>query len=126
MLTNKQVAEFHGLSLGGFKHWTPEQRRRARIEAEIDADKEMQLLLAELQRLAFVYNCANMQGINQPLSCTVMTPTAGACSVCFYREGFFDPCKNIFIELNARDAVAQLKTAKLQLEQMTYGAKTDV
>ena len=125
-MTNQEVAKFHNISLGGFKHWSAEQRLRARIEAEIDADKEIQLLLAELQRLAFVFNCANVQGINQPLSCTVMTPTASACSVCFYREGFFDPYKTIFIKLDACDAVAQLKTAKLQLEQMTYGEKTDV
>lgn len=126
MLTNKQVAEFHGLSLGGFKHWTPEQRRRARIEAEIDADKEMQLLLAELQRLAFVYNCANVRGVNQPLSCTVMTPTAGACSISFYNEWLFDPNKKIFINLDACDAVAQLKTAKLLLEQLIYGESKNV
>lgn len=125
-MTNQEVAKFHGISLGGFKHWTPEQRRRARIEAEIGADKEMQVLLAEIQRLSFVYNCANVRGVNQLLSCTVMAPTAGACSVSFYQQGFFDPYKKTFINLDACDAVAQLKTAKLQLEQLIYGAKTDV
>lgn len=125
-MTNQEVAKFHNISLGGFKHWSAEQRRRARIEAEVAADKEMQLLLAELQRLAFVYNCANVQGINQHFSCTVMTPTAGACSVSFYQQDMFDPFRKIFIDLYALDAVEQLKVAKLQLEQVTYGAKTDV
>lgn len=122
-MTNKEVAKFHGLSLGGFKHWTPEQRRRARIEAEIGAEPGIAGLLAELQRLAWVYNCANVRGASQPLSCSVLVPTASSCTVNFYLEHSFTPERHIFINLDAHNAVAQLKNAKSLLEQHIYGAE---
>lgn len=123
MPTLKQIADFYGISESATKKWPRQRKQRGAVELEAGADPVIASLLSELQRLAWVYNCANVRGTSQPLSCTVMTPTASSCTVNYYLEHSFTPERHVFIDLNAQDAVAQLKTAKAQLEQLVYGEK---
>ena len=123
MPTLKQIADFYGISESATKKWPRQRKQRGAVELEAGADPVIAGLLAELQRLAWVYNCANVRGTNQPLSCTVLTPTAASCSVNYFLEHSFTPERRIFTNLNANDAVSRLKAAKLDLEQQIYGAE---
>lgn len=125
MLTNKQVAEFHGLSLGGFKHWTPEQRRRARIEAEIDADAVIQKQIAELNRLAYVFDCKHVNGLEQAMECRINRNTFRHLSVSIYQG--VKEVRTITIDLKKYDVdkksvIANLINAKAFLQELIYGA----
>lgn len=119
----KKLGEFFGVSFETVRKWPKQRLQRAQIELDAGAEPAIANLLAEIQRLAWVYNCANVRGASQPLSCSVMVPTASSCTVNFYLEHSFTPERHIFINLDAHNAVAQLKTAKLQLEQHIYGAE---
>lgn len=120
-MTNQQVAEFHGMSLGGFKHWTPEQRRRARIEAEIDATPEVQKLIAELNRLAFVFDCKHVQGERQVMECKINRNSFKSLSVSIY-EGL-NCVHTVTVNMLNQDAVKQLLLARIHLEGLVYGQK---
>lgn len=120
MLTNKQVAEFHNISLGGFKHWTPEQRRRARIEAEIGADAVIQNQIAELNRLAYVFDCKHVSGLEQVMECRINRNTFRQLSVSIYRG--VTEVNTITINLQSVDALLKLLNARAFLQGLIYGA----
>lgn len=123
-MTNQEVAKFHGLSLGGFKHWTPEQRRRARIEAEIDATAVIQKQIAELNRLAYVFDCKHVRGLEQVMECRINRNTWRSLSVSIYR-GVVE-VNTITINLQSIDTLPKLINARAFLQGLIYGAKTDV
>lgn len=123
-MTNQEVAKFHGLSLGGFKHWTPEQRRRARIEAEIDATAVIQKHIAELNRLAYVFDCKHVNGLEQVMECRINRNTWRSLSVSIYR-GVVE-VNTITINLQSCDVLPKLINARTFLQGLIYGAKTDV
>jgi len=120
MLTNKQVAEFHGLSLGGFKHWTPEQRRRARIETEVDATAAIQKHIAELNRLAYVFDCKHVNGLEQVMECRINRNTWRSLSVSIYQGN--KEVSTITINLQSCDVLPKLINARAFLQGLIYGA----
>lgn len=119
-MTNQEVAKFHGLSLGGFKHWTPEQRRRARIEAEIDATAAIQKHVAELNRLAYVFDCKHVNGLEQVMECRINRNTWRSLSVSIYR-GVVE-INTITISLQSIDTLPKLINARAFLQGLIYGA----
>ena len=123
-MTNQEVAKFHGLSLGGFKHWTPEQRRRARIEAEIDATAAIQKHIAELNRLAYVFDCKHVRGLEQVMECRINRNTWRSLSVSIYQGN--KEISTITISLQSIDTLPKLINARAFLQGLIYGAKTDV
>lgn len=122
-MTNQEVARFHGISLGGFKHWTPEQRRRARIEAEVDADSVIQKQIAELNRLAYVFDCKHVHGNDQVMECRINRNTFRQLSVSIYR-GVVE-VNTITINLQSVDALPKLLNARAFLQGLIYGAPTN-
>lgn len=123
MLTNKQVAEFQGLSLGGFKHWSAEQRRRARIEAEVDATAAIQKHIAELNRLAYVFDCKHVNGLDQVMECRINRNTWRSLSVSIYR-GVVE-INTITISLQSIDTLPRLINARAFLQGLIYGAQAN-
>lgn len=123
-MTNQEVAKFHGISLGGFKHWTPEQRRRARIEAEVDATAAIQKHIAELNRLAYVFDCKHVRGLEQVMECRINRNTWRSLSVSIYR-GVVE-INTITISLQSIDTLPKLINARAFLQGLIYGEKTDV
>lgn len=123
-MTNQEVAKFHGISLGGFKHWSAEQRRRARIEAEIDATAAIQKHIAELNRLAYVFDCKHVHGNEQVMECRINRNTWRSLSVSIYR-GVVE-INTITINLQSCDVLPKLINARTFLQGLIYGAKTDV
>lgn len=123
-MTNQEVAKFHNISLGGFKHWTPEQRRRARLEAEIDATAAIQKHIAGLNRLAYVFDCKHVNGNEQVMECRINRNTWRSLSVSIYR-GVVE-VNTITINLQGCDVLPKLINARTFLQGLIYGAKTDV
>lgn len=122
-MTNQEVAKFHNISLGGFKHWTPEQRRRARIEAEIDATAAIQKHIAELNRLAYVFDCKHVRGLEQVMECRINRNTWRSLSVSIYR-GVVE-INTITISLQSIDTLPKLINARAFLQGLIYGAQTN-
>lgn len=127
-MTNQEVAKFHNISLGGFKHWTPEQRRRARIEAEVEADAVIQKQIAELNRLAYVFDCKHVNGIEQVMECRINRNTFRQLSVSIYQG--VKEVRTITIDLKKYDVdpksvIANLSNARAFLQELIYGAPTN-
>lgn len=119
-MTNQEVAKFHNISLGGFKHWSAEQRRRARIEAEIDATAAIQKHIAELNRLAYVFDCKHVNGLDQVMECRINRNTWRSLSVTIYQG--VKEVSTITINLQSCDVLPKLINARAFLQGLIYGA----
>lgn len=122
-MTNQEVAKFHNISLGGFKHWTPEQRRRARIEAEVDATAAIQKHVAELNRLAYVFDCKHVRGLEQIMECRINRNKWCSLSVSIYQG--VKEVSTITINLQSCDVLPKLINARAFLQELIYGAQTN-
>ncbi len=119
MTTQAQAAKFFKMSLSGFKKWSAETRRRAILECEYDATPEIQKHIAELNRLAYVFDCKYVNGLEQVMECRINRVTWQQLSVSIYQG--VSEVSTTTIDLQSCDVLRELIKVRTYLEGLIYG-----
>jgi hypothetical protein len=119
-LNNEQLAEFHGVNLRSTYRWTPETKHRKTIQALAGAEPQITNLIGDINQLAYVFDCQNLQGENQVQWCWINR------SAFMLRATIFKGDASVFeaaVNLNSADALPRLLILKKYLMEMVYGNK---
>lgn len=65
MATQKDLAEFHRVSLSAVKQWSKEKQQQKKVELYAGIDLDVSALIGEISRMAYLYNCQNIEGVKQ-------------------------------------------------------------
>ena len=119
-MITKDLAKFYGISPQAVNNWLWEKRRKKIIQAEAGAEPQITNLIGEINQLAYVFDCQNLQGELQVSWCTVHRLTFELRTTIYKVSA---PVFSSVIDLNAPDALPRLLGLKKYLMEMVYGAQ---
>ncbi len=65
MPTQKDIAEFHRVSINAVKKWSKQKQAERKVELLAGIDLDVQRLIGEISRMVYLYNCQNIEGVKQ-------------------------------------------------------------
>ena len=119
-MNNEQLAEFHGVNLRSTYRWTPETKHRKTIQALAGAEPQITNLIGDINQLAYVFDCQNLQGETQVQWCWIDSSTFMLRT--YILKGVVKEFDET-INLNAPDALPRLLVLKKYLMEMVYGGE---
>lgn len=123
-MNQKQLADHYGISKAAVSRWSEQKRHRKTVEAYAGYDAATGAVVAELQRLAYLYNCQQWRGANTIGLCYVSVANVLVNVALFDLENpSMDPFQSYTAEL---DNAAQLAELLTTMEGLVYGAQKSV
>ena len=123
-MNQKQLADHYGISKAAVCKWSAAKRHRKTVEAYAGYDAATGSVVAELQRLAYLYNCQQYRGANAIGLCYVSVANVLVNVALFDLENpSMDPFRSYTAEL---DNAAQLADLLTTMEGLVYGASQSV
>lgn len=120
-MNNRDLAEFYGVTDRAVRKWSPERKRKARAQALAGAEPEICHLIAKIAKLAYIYDCQWLHGIEQKRACLVER-TPWRLTVSFFVFGEDSSISDTMrADMMALDSVQQLIKIVNQLEEVIYG-----
>lgn len=123
-MNKKQLADHYGISKAAVSRWSAAKRHRKTVEALAGYDPATGAVVAELQRLAYLYNCQQYRGARSIGLCYVSVANVLVNVALFDLENpSMEPFKSLIAEL---DNAAQLADLLTTMEGLVYGASQSV
>ncbi len=120
-MNQKQLADHYGVCKAAVSRWSAAKRHRKAVEALAGYDPATGAAAAELQRLAYLYNCQQYRGARSIGLCYVSVANVLVNVALFDLENpSMEPFKSLTAEL---DNAAQLADLLATMEQLVYGAQ---
>lgn len=119
-MTTSELAKFYAISPQAVGEWSAKKRHQKATQALAGAEPQITNLIGEINQLAYVFDCQNLQGFTQVKWCGIMRTTF------MFRTTIFGGEKVLFeseINLNAPDALPRLLVLKKYLMEMVYGGE---
>ena len=114
----KELAEFFKVHPRTVHKWGSKKRHQKTTQALAGAEQQITNLIGEINQLAYVFDCQNLQGVQQVKWCWIDRATF------MIRAHIFKGDVTEFtaeINLNAPDALPRLLILKKYLMEMVYG-----
>jgi len=123
-MNQKQLAEHYGVCKAAVSRWSATKRHRKTVEAYAGYDAATGAVVAELQRLAYLYNCQQWRGDMAIGQCYVSVANVIVSVALFDLENpSMDPFKSYSASLEDAAQLADLLTT---MECLVYGASESV
>ena len=119
-METKDLAEFYGVTRQSVEKWTPEKRKQKTVQAIAGAEQPIVDLIADISKLAYIYDCQWLHGVEQKRWCWI-NRTSGMLACYIYRKDEMHPQSEWNANLHATDVVEQLQSIKTKLEGLVYG-----
>jgi hypothetical protein len=116
----KELAEFFKVHPRTVHKWDSKKRHQKTTQALAGAEPQITILIGEINQLAYVFDCQNLQGENQVQWCWIDRSTF------MLRTYIFKGGVTEFeatINLNAPGALPRLLVLKKYLMEMVYGGE---
>lgn len=118
-MNQKQLADHYGISKAAVSRWSAAKRHRKAVEALAGYDAATGAVVAELQRLAYLYNCQQYRGARSIGLCYVSVANVLVNVALFDLENpSMEPFQSYTAEL---DNAAQLADLLATMEGLVYG-----
>lgn len=122
-MTIKELAEFYKVHPRTVHKWDSKKRHQKTTQALAGAEQEITNLIGEINQLAYVFDCQNLQGFTQVKWCWIDRTTFMFRVYIFTVESVEAKEFEAEINLNAPDALPRLLILKKYLMEMVYGAQ---
>ena len=119
-VTIKELAEFFKVHPRTVHKWDSKKRHQKTTQALAGAEPQITNLIGEINQLAYVFDCQNLQGVQQVKWCHVSRTTFMVRTTIF---GVDSILFESYINLNAPDALPRLLVLKKYLMEMVYGGE---
>ncbi|QGH73267.1 MAG: LacI-type transcriptional regulator [Podoviridae sp. ctKoA10] len=118
-MNQKQLADHYGISKAAVSRWSAQKRHRKAVEALAGYNPATGAVVAELQRLAYLYNCQQWRGERIVGMCYVSVTNMIANIALFdMTNPSMDPFESHNAELDNQEQLNQLLVT---MEQLVYG-----
>ena len=118
-MNQKQLADHYGISKAAVSRWSEAKRHRKAVEALAGYDAATGAVVAELQRLAYLYNCQQWRGERIVGMCYVSVANLLVNVALFdMTNPSMDPFESHSAELDNQEQLNQLL---VKMEQLVYG-----
>ncbi len=121
-MTNSELSKFYGISSQAVWRWSPARKHRKTVQAQAGAEQQICDLLASINKLAYIFDCANLQGDIPTRWCMLSRLPDRLTVIVFSGNGRRD--FEVDIDMNAPDVAVRLILVKTKLEQLVYGVST--
>lgn len=119
MTTNKQLAEYKGVSISAIDKWDAVKRHRASVEMQSGAEPEIIKLIGEISSLCYIFDCKHVVGYEMTAHASI-NPNADSVYFCIVKDGETVDSQLIMLNINQSTAVAELQKVKATLESFIY------
>jgi hypothetical protein len=119
-MNTKDLSEFYTISPQAVGKWSAKKRHQKTTQALAGAEPQITNLIGEINQLAYVFDCQNLQGENQVQWCWIDRSTFMLRTYIF--KGVVKEFEET-INLNAPDALPRLLVLKKYLMEMVYGGE---
>lgn len=119
-MTNKDLANFYDISTQAVGRWTKERKHSKRVQAQAGAEQQICDLLADINKLAYIYDCQWLHGVEQKRWCWINRTSVTLFCHIFIGSVILSAWS---ANLHATDAVEQLQSIKTKLEELVYGVQ---
>jgi hypothetical protein len=120
-MNQKQLSDHYGISKAAVSRWSAAKRHRKTVEALAGYNPATGAVVAELQRLAYLYNCQQYRGERIVGMCYVSVANLLVNIALFdMTDPSMDPFESYSAELDSQDQLNQLL---VKMEQLVYGAQ---
>lgn len=119
-MNTKDLSEFYRVSPQAVNKWPAKKRHQKTTQALAGAEPEITNLIGEINQLAYVFDCQNLQGTNQVKWCWINRASFNICMTVFCGDHVEFTAD---INLHAPDSVVRLLLLKNKLVEMVYGAQ---
>lgn len=119
-MNNTDLAEFYGVTDRAVRKWSPERKHRKRVQALSGAEQPIVDLIADINKLAYIYDCQWLHGVEQKRWCWINRSSVMLFCYLFVEGNNFADIA-LQADLHATDAVEQLQVIKTKLEGLVYG-----
>lgn len=119
-METKDLAEFYCVTRQSVEKWTPEKRKQKTVQALANAEQPIVDLIADINKLAYIYNCRWLHGISQLRWCWINCGTV-VLECNFFEKDVEFSTDTFKASLHALDLVDQLQSIKTKLEELVYG-----
>lgn len=120
-MTRQDLAEFYKISTQAVGRWSKERKHRKTVQALAGAEQPICDLIADINKLAYIFDCANMRGIHQSRWCMVSRLPNRLTVIVFGGAG--EKEFDVNIDMTAPDVAVRLILVKTKLEQLVYGVQ---
>lgn len=117
-MNTKDLSEFYRVSPQAVNKWPAKKRHQKTTQALAGAEPQITNLIGEINQLAYVFDCQNLQGTNQVKWCWINRSTF------MLRATIFKGDASVFeaaVNLDSADALPRLLVLKKYLMEMVYG-----
>jgi len=121
-MNTKELSEFYGITQHGVRKWSAKTRQDKTTQALAGAEPAICELLADINKLSYIFDCQNLQGVDQMKWCCVQRqPTALFCTI----HGVYGAPELFHAEINmySADAEAKLRVLKNYLTKLVFDNK---
>ena len=116
----KELSEFFKVHPRTVHKWDSKKRHQKTTQALAGAEPQITNLIGEINQLAYIFDCQNLQGENQVQWCWINRSTFMLRATIFKGEAtIFEAAVN----LDSADALPRLLILKKYLMEMVYGAQ---
>lgn len=122
-MTNQDLAEFYGISAQAVGRWSKERKQRKRVQALAGAEQPIVDLIADINKLAYIYDCQWLHGTEQKRWCWI-NRTSVTLFCYFFAQGEDFSDIPLEADLDATDVVEQLQSIRVKMEELVYGVQT--
>ena len=119
-MTTSELAKFYNISAQAVNKWSATKRHQKTIQALAGAEPQITNLIGEINQLAYVFDCQNLQGELQMSWCTVHRLTFELRTTIYKVSA---PVFSSVTDLDAPDALPRLLVLKKYLMEMVYGGE---
>lgn len=119
-MTTSELASFYKISPQAVNKWSAKKRHQKTIQALAGAEPEVVALIGEINQLAYVFDCQNLQGVQQVKWCWINRASFNLCMTVFCGDHVELTAD---INLHAPDSSVRLLLLKNKLVEMVYGAQ---
>lgn len=121
-MTNQDLSDFYGISTQAVGRWSKERKHRKRVQALSGAEQPIVDLIADISKLAYIYDCQWLHGIEQKRWCWINRTSVTLTCHIFGDAGV--KLSTWVAEMHATDLADQLQSIKTKLEGLVYGVSS--
>lgn len=119
-MNNTDLAEFYGVTDRAVRKWSPERKHRKRVQALSGAEQPICDLIADINNLAYIYDCQWLHGVEQVKQCKVSRHPSHM-GVALFEKTEPHPVREWIVWMHHLNAFDQLNELKIKLEELVYG-----
>jgi len=119
-LETKDLANFYGVTRQSVEKWTADKRKQKTIQALANAEQPICDLIADINKLAYIYDCQWLHGVEQLKRCHVSRHPSHF-AIGLFEKGEPHPVIEILVWMEDLSVIDQLQSIKAKLEELVYG-----